>query len=112
MLAVDHDGVVVASLEGEVDMANAAEVRAQLHSSLSSNAVGVVIDLTRTTYVDSRGIYLLVETHERVQTSQQPLRIVCPAASPIRRLLLVSHLPIPVDSTVEEAIQQIRQTAG
>lgn len=102
-------GVPVATLEGEVDITNAADVRAQILAAVPNGAPGVVVDLTPTTYLDSRGVHLLLELAERLRRSQQALGVVCPPESVIRRTLTLAHLDqvVPVHTTVEAAVETI-----
>ena len=45
----DRDGVVVAHVTGEVDLANAARLGRALARAIPNDAMGVVIDLSSTT---------------------------------------------------------------
>jgi len=102
-------GVPVATVEGEVDITNAAEVRAQILAAVPNGAPGVVVDLTPTTYLDSRGVHLLLELAGRLRRSQQALGVVCPSGSVIRRTLTLAHLDqvVPLYATVEAALGAI-----
>jgi anti-sigma B factor antagonist len=107
------DGVVVAHVAGEVDLANAARVGRALSRAIPNDAVGVVIDLSQTTYLDSSGVSLVFELAERLQSRQQHLRVALPQDAPLRRVLRVVNLEsvVPIVVTVEEATDQIRQMA-
>jgi anti-anti-sigma factor len=75
------DGVLVARLEGEIDLANADVVRSGLARAASNDIVGAVIDLSRTTYMDSAGINVLFHFRERLRVRGQELRLVVPPGS-------------------------------
>jgi anti-anti-sigma factor len=107
------DDVVVARLSGEIDLSNAADVGDQLSAGVPNSALGLVIDLTATTYLDSSGIHLVFDLAERLTRRQQTLRVVVPAGAPIRRVLRVVQLDdtVPVLATVDEAVEQIRSSA-
>ena len=75
------DGVLVARLEGEIDLANADVVRSGLARAASNDIVGAVIDLSRTTYMDSAGINLLFHLRERLRVRGQEVRLVVPPGS-------------------------------
>jgi anti-anti-sigma factor len=106
------DDVVVARLSGEIDLSNAADVGDQLSAGVPNTALGLVIDLTATTYLDSSGVHLVFDLAERLSRRQQVLRVVVPAGAPIRRVLRVVELDetVPVLATVDEAVEQIRSS--
>ncbi|HEY0364547.1 MAG TPA: STAS domain-containing protein, partial [Solirubrobacteraceae bacterium] len=60
------EGVVVARVEGEVDMSNASELGAAITASVPSEARGLVLDLGAVGYVDSAGIHVFFELRERL----------------------------------------------
>jgi anti-anti-sigma factor len=107
------DDVVVARLSGEIDLSNAADVGEQLAAAVPNTALGLVIDLTGTAYLDSSGVHLLFDLGERLQRRQQQLRVVVPEGGPIRRVLRIVELDatVPVLASVDEAVEQIRAAA-
>jgi anti-anti-sigma factor len=111
-LDVSGDDVVVARLSGEVDLSNATEVGDELSTSVPNTALGLVLDLTATTYLDSSGVHLVFDLAERLRTRQQQFRIVVPTGAPIRRVLRIVELDdtVPVLASVEEAAAQIRSS--
>jgi anti-anti-sigma factor len=108
-LAGDDD-VVIARLTGEIDMSNAAEVGAQLTGAVANSALGLIVDLTATTYLDSSGVHLLFDLAERLRHRQQQLRVVVPEGAPIRRVLRIVEMgdAVPVVANVEVAVAHIR----
>jgi anti-sigma B factor antagonist/stage II sporulation protein AA (anti-sigma F factor antagonist) len=113
LVEMSGDDVVVARLSGEIDLSNAADVRDQLSAGVPNTALGLVIDLTATTYLDSSGVHLVFDLAERLTRRQQVLRVVVPAGAPIRRVLRVVELDetVPVLATVDEAVEQIRSSS-
>jgi anti-anti-sigma factor len=109
----ERDEVVVARLSGEVDLSNATDVGDQMTASVPNSALGLVLDLTATEYLDSSGVHLVFELAERLRRRQQQLRVVVPAGAPIRRVLRIVELDdsVPVLGTVDEAVEQIRAGA-
>jgi anti-sigma B factor antagonist len=107
----DLNGVPVASLEGEIDIANAAQLRAQLTAAVPNTASGFVIDLTPTSYLDSRGIHLILDVAERAARAQQHVRLVVPRDSHVYRILQLSRVQdaVPIDPTIEDALHAIKQ---
>lgn len=106
----DHDGVPVVCLQGEIDIANAAEVHEQLLALLSDRPPGLIVDLSGVTYLDSRGVHVMIELAERMLVRHQHLRIVAPDTTMVKRILLLTHLDaiVPLDETVEHAAAQMR----
>jgi len=112
-LDMSGEDVVVARLSGEVDLSNAAEVGDHLAAAVPNTALGLVLDLTATTYLDSSGVHLVFDLAERLRTRQQQFRITVPAGAPIRRVLRIVELgdTVPVLATVDEAVEAIRSSA-
>ena len=62
---------VIATVAGEIDGSNAAEVRRAVAERVPSTARSLVIDLSRTSYVDSTGVELLFELARRLSSRRQ-----------------------------------------
>ena len=109
----DQEGVIVARLAGEVDLSNAKEIADTLTTAVPNGALGVVIDLSATTYLDSSGVHLMFELAERLRARQQQLRVAVPEAAPLRRVLRVVDLEsaVPLAATLEQAIADTRTAA-
>jgi len=107
----DRDGVMIARVSGEVDLANAARLGRALARAIPNDAVGVVIDLSGTTYLDSSGVSLVFDLAERMKARQQELRVAVPEDAPLRRVLRVVNLEsvVPIVPTADAAVAEIRQ---
>ena len=101
--------VVVARVSGEVDISNVGLVRRRLEDAVSNASVGMVIDLSATTYLDSSGVYLLFEFARALEGRQQRMSVVAPPATPSTRVLLITGFDkiVPVWETVEAAVQGV-----
>jgi anti-sigma B factor antagonist len=110
--AENRDGVVVARIVGEVDLSNAPRVEALLARAVPNDAVGVVVDLSETTYLDSSGVSLVFQLAEQLQTRQQQMRVAAPDDAPLRRVLRVVNLEsvVPISPSADEAVEEIRKT--
>lgn len=88
-LAIDdaEGGALIARIRGEVDASNAAELRMAIVERLSNETVGLILDFSETSYLDSTGIALLFELARGLGARRQSLRIAVPLASPIRRVV-------------------------
>ena len=112
-LEMSGDDVVVARLSGEIDISNSVEIGDQLGAGVPNSALGLVVDLTATSYLDSSGVHLLFDLGERLSRRQQQLRVVVPEGAPIRRVLRIVELDdsVPVLASVDAAVEQIRAAA-
>jgi len=97
---------LVARVRGEVDLSNVDELRARLVDAVSPDADRLVLDLTRTSYLDSTGVRLLFELASRLQARRQELRLVVTDAALVRRVLVLTQLDaaVPILGTVDEAL--------
>lgn len=104
-----RDSVSVAYLQGEIDMANVSDVSRQLFGAASNEAIGLIVDLSGVTYMDSRGLHLLFELAERLRVRDQRLHVVVPATALIRNMLALTRFGsvVPVFPTVEEAVDEM-----
>jgi anti-sigma B factor antagonist len=66
------------SLEGELDMRTLEQVSDRLAEHLGAGANEVTIDLRRLAFMDSSGLRLLIELHERSRADEWQLKLVCP----------------------------------
>ncbi|HEX2127802.1 MAG TPA: STAS domain-containing protein [Solirubrobacterales bacterium] len=69
-------GSVVGRVTGEIDASNAIQVQRKLLEAVGNEGAGLVIDLTRTDYLDSAGIRVLFDTGDRLRVRGMELRIV------------------------------------
>jgi anti-sigma B factor antagonist len=94
----EESSMCTLALAGELDLANAARVSAELER-LETSGVPVRIDLSELEFIDSTGIAILVAAHKRLENRLQ----VVPSPAPVvRRVLditgLGAKLPIaPLD---------------
>jgi anti-sigma B factor antagonist len=103
------DRLVVARLDGEVDLSNAAELGDVIAKRVPNEALGLVIDLTRVDYVDSAGIHVLFELRDRLRTRGQEIRLVVPRDASIFEALRIAYLPavVTVFESVDDAARSI-----
>lgn len=104
------DGVAVAEVSGEIDIVNAVEVGGQLFGIAPNTSPGLVVDLSGVTYMDSRGVHLLLDLANRLNMRHQQVHLVVPAHALIRRVLLLTHVDsvVPIHLSVEEALTALR----
>jgi anti-anti-sigma factor len=104
------DDVVVARIEGEIDMSNAEPLGNRLRDLLTNRSVALIVDLGPTTYLDSSGIALLFALFEELRRRQQQLHLVVPEASHLRRVLGITGVDraVPTHGTLDGALEGAR----
>jgi anti-anti-sigma factor len=85
-------GRLLITIEGEVDLANAASVGEQLAAVITNRTRSVSIDLSGLDYLDSAGLRVLFALVDRLDLLQIELEVVLSAASPARRAVELSGL--------------------
>jgi anti-anti-sigma factor len=99
----DRDGASVMRLAGELDLYNAADLRAALDQAIAPGPRCIVIDLALVEFVDSTALGVLIEARSRL--GQDGLRLAAPQLE-TRRTLQISGLDrhLTVHDTVDEAL--------
>jgi anti-sigma B factor antagonist len=80
----------VVSVSGEVDLATSPELRDALNAALEASTQ-VVIDLSQVSFLDSTGLGVLVQAHQRAEAEGASLRLVVTESS-VRRVIDVTGL--------------------
>lgn len=103
----------VVRLPAEIDLTLADGVREALLSVLNSGALGLVVDMTGTTFCDSAGITALVRAARRASATGATMRLAATAAAVLRVFTLVGiDRLIGIYPTVEEARASLPDQAG
>ena len=98
---------------GEIDLTNADGLREALLSALNGNAVGLVADLTGTTFLDSAGVTAIVRASRRAADTGVTFRLAVTTLPVLRVLTLVGiDRLIEVHSTVAEAVASLPDHTG
>ena len=69
------DGVNVASLEGEINVTNAMELKKVFGDALKDGATKVVVDFAQVSFIDSSGLAVLIELLNHLQEVQGKLHL-------------------------------------
>jgi anti-sigma B factor antagonist len=106
-----HGDVVVARLEGDIDLANTPTLSARVLESVPNDALGLVVDLCGVRYIDSVGVRMLFTFVRSLHASRQGMAIALPIGSPVRKLLKITHLDEATvfRDSVDEAIEALRE---
>ena len=89
----------VARLSGEIDLSNVDDLTAALEDTVDNHALGLVVDLTDVTYLDSTGVRLLFRLARRLRDRQQTLHLVIPEQARTRRILELSGVLLVATTT-------------
>ena len=84
--------VPVAHIGGELDLSSTGTLRERLLAAVENQDVGLVIDLSDATYVDSAGVNLLFEVAERVGVRQLAFAVVYPEGGIVERVFALVNL--------------------
>jgi anti-anti-sigma factor len=111
-LDISGDGPApVAVLTGQIDLSNAGALSSEMMEAVSNSASGLVIDLGGLDYMDSAGVNMLADLHERLRWREQRLAIVAPAGSRPREVLELAGTGgiLLIDETRESAIGRVAE---
>jgi anti-sigma B factor antagonist len=102
--------IVIASLRGEIDLSNASELDDTIGRRLTNDVLAVVLDLTGVDYVDSAGIHVIYDLHERLRKRGQDICVVIAPGAPIGEALRLADVPRAVGAadSVEAALASLR----
>jgi anti-sigma B factor antagonist len=71
------DGAYVIAVTGEADLYSAPELRRELEAAIDAGGRDIVVDLTKTTFIDSTALSVLVEATKRLRPEGGRLALVC-----------------------------------
>jgi len=109
---VRRDGPVpVCDVQGEMDASNVDTVLERVTEAVEPEAPGLVLDLARTSYIDSAGVRILFELARRLRTRRQELRISVPHDGIVRRVLVLTALAdvVPLHDETGDAVVALRR---
>jgi anti-anti-sigma factor len=106
--------VVVAHVQGEIDISNVGAAKRELTEGVPNTALGLVVDLSNTSHLDSSGIYLMFQLARALEARQQRICVVAPPAAPSSRVLHITGFDqiMTVTSTVSEAMAMLSPARG
>ena len=109
-----QDGAdAVVSLEGEVDLYTAPELKQELHRLVGEGAKRIVIDMTATTFIDSTTLGVLLSVVKRVRPEGGAVVLVCPDRN-VKRIFEITLLDrvFTIVGTREEAFDALATSAA
>jgi anti-anti-sigma factor len=90
MQTQEHDGAVVVSLAGEIDLQHSPSVRKQLMELMFARR-DVLVDMKGVAYIDSSGIASLVEAYQMARKNATRFVLVA-VSQPALRVLQLARL--------------------
>jgi anti-anti-sigma factor len=103
------DEILVAHIEGEIDMSNADELGTALSSQVPPDTRALVLDLREVGYVDSAGVRLIFTLRKRLDHRGKQLRLVLEPQATIAEALRVAGVPQAIGAleTVDAAVASL-----
>lgn len=105
----EQSGITIATVDGEIDLSNAAELEVAISHAVGNEAVGLVVDLVRVDYLDSSGVTLLFNLARRLTRRQQRFVVVVPGEAHVREILSLSGAAeaLALHESLSEALSQL-----
>lgn len=86
----ERSDIVMAAVEGEIDLSNAPGLLVELSAAVPNGARGLLLDLTGLEFLDSSGVHMLYDVADRLSTRQQRFAVVIEPDAPPRRAIELS----------------------
>ena len=106
----EQGGIVVARLDGELDLSNVVDVGDALATAVSEEAVGLVVDMGGIRHIDSAGVRMLFDLRRRLRQRRQGFALAVPADARIRDVLELAAVgdTVPLLTDAESAVEAVR----
>ena len=101
-----YDGICVAHLSGEIDLACIDRVETEREATECREAGPLVVDLSEVGYLDSAGVHMLYRLGHRRRSAGARTAIVSPDG-PVRSVLELTNMAavMPLAKSVDEAVE-------
>ena len=100
---VPTESEVILALSGELDMSTIDALTGQVDTELQRPVQCLILDLKDLAFMDSTGLRLLIELHERAQQEKWRLKLIAPRHDAAARVLQITgadvSLPFERDGT-------------
>lgn len=104
----------ILEIAGELDILTAPRLSAELHTIVRKTRADLVVDLRRAVFIDSAGLYVLLNVHRRLDRAGRKLTVVCDDG-PVRRVIELARLTETlgvVSSIQHHASSKVREMVG
>jgi anti-sigma B factor antagonist len=110
-IEIESDGdVPVAHIAGEIDASNVRETGRRLRAAMTNASRALVVDLLKTSYLDSAAMNLLFELAGELGERQQELHVVIGQRAPIARVAEITGLSAV--AAIHPSLETARRQAG
>ena len=102
--------VPVVKVHGSLDIDTATGLNQVLEKTIKTTTGCIILDLLHLPYLDSAGLNVIRQTHQKLEEQNRKLYVVVPSHQhPVRRILEISHLDqiVNVRESVEDALREI-----
>ena len=105
----ERDGVVVARVSGELDIAEAGSLGDRISQAVPATAFALVVDFSELQFIDSSGVAMLFSLARRLDVRRQELRVVAPTDGLVARVLDIVEFrrAAPVDTDLGQTLEQL-----
>ncbi|GAB7142073.1 STAS domain-containing protein [Mycobacterium riyadhense] len=104
----DHDGVVVLSIGGEIDLVTAPALEKAIGAVVADNPKALVIDLSAVEFLGSVGLKILAATYEKLGSSAE-FGVVARGPATRRPIHLTGlDKTFPLYPTLDDALTGVR----
>lgn len=100
---------IVLSISGRITAATAPDVKDQIKSVLSAGHINLVLDLSKTTFIDSSGLSAIVSALKQTREGEGTLKLACllPEVQSIFKLTMLDRI-FEMYPTLEAAVNSIK----
>jgi len=99
----------ILEVAGELDILTAPTLAAELHTIVRKSRGDLVIDLRQAVFIDSAGLYVLLNVHRRLDRAGRNLAVVCDDG-PVRHVIELARLTETLG--VVSSIEQLTSSKG
>jgi anti-anti-sigma factor len=105
----ESDGIVVARVSGELDVAGATQMGEMIGEAVPNSARALVVDFSDLGFIDSSGVAMLFTLSRRLESRRQELHLVAPQGSPVARVLEIVEFDraAPVHADLDSALAEV-----
>jgi anti-sigma B factor antagonist len=102
------DETALVELEGQIDLHTAPQLKEHLLAAIDEGAVNVIVDLSKTTFIDSMTLGVLLGAVKRLRPRGGQLRVICVDPS-IRKIFEITLLDrvFSLHPTREQALERL-----
>jgi len=104
----EKDGIVLLSLDGEVDVYTAPKLKSRLIDLVDQGKFKIIVDLEKVDFMDSSGLGVLVGSLKRVRSHDGTIALVCTQENILKIFRITGLVKVfPIFDNVSQAVQNI-----